>query len=146
MDLKERLNRLTSISKSQPEEKSQVLGDLRQRLDRLLEPKKAYWKKAVVPIEQLVKGEVISIPEGETFLAKEDFPSDVRCGEMALADVLNIPTYPAHLLSRDERLKELDSRQEEFASLAGMDAIVREVAARALSAQSRGFFGRRDPH
>ncbi len=73
MDLKERLNRLTSISKSQPEEKSQVLGDLRQRLDRLLEPKKAYQEKVVVPIEQLVKGEVVSIPDGKTFRAKEDF-------------------------------------------------------------------------
>jgi uncharacterized protein YprB with RNaseH-like and TPR domain len=117
MDLKERLNRLTSISKitpTLPEEKSQVLGDLRQRLDRLLEPKKAYRKKEVVPIEQLVKGEVISIPEGEAFLAKEDFPSDLRCGEMALADILNIPTYPAHLLSRDERLKELDFRKALF--------------------------------
>ena len=114
MDLKERLNRLTSISKSQPEEKSQVLGELRQRLDRLLEPKKTYQKKSIVPIEQLVKGEVISIPEGETFLAKEDFTADFRCGEMALADVLNIPTYPAHLLSRDERLKELDFRKALF--------------------------------
>ena len=114
MDLKERLNRLTSISKSQPEEKSQVLGDLRQRLDRLLEPKKTYQKKAIIPIEKLVNGEVISIPEGETFLAKEDFTADFRCGEMALADVLNIPTYPAHLLSRDERLKELDFRKALF--------------------------------
>ena len=114
MDLKERLNRLTSVSKSQPEEKSQVLGELRQRLDRLLEPKKTYPKKAIIPIEKLVKGEVISIPEGETFLAKEDFTADFRCGEMALADVLNIPTYPAHLLSRDERLKELDFRKALF--------------------------------
>src|SRR5512136_913717 len=105
MDLKERLNRLTSISKLTPTQPSPLEGEgggeLRQRLDRLLEPKKAYRKKAIVPIEQLVKGEVISIPEGETFLAKEDFPLDLRCGEMALADILDIPTYPAHLLSRD---------------------------------------------
>jgi uncharacterized protein YprB with RNaseH-like and TPR domain len=118
MDLKERLNRLTSISKptpGSPEEKSRALGDLRQRLDRLLEPKKTYHqKRGVVPIEQLVKGEVISIPEGQTFLAKEDFSQDLRCGDMALADILNIPTYPAHLLSRDERLKELDFRKALF--------------------------------
>jgi len=117
MDLKERLNRLTSISKptsAPPEDKSQAVGELRQRLDRLLEPKKAYQKKEILLIEQLVKGEVISIPEGETFLAREDFTHDFRCGEMALADVLNIPTYPAHLLSRDERLKELDFRRALF--------------------------------
>ena len=105
MDLKERLNRLTSVSKSQAEEKSQILSDLRQRLDRLLEPKKIYQKKAIFPIEELVKGEVVSTPEGETFLTKEHFPPHFRYGEMTLVDVLNIPTYPAHLLSKDERLK-----------------------------------------
>jgi uncharacterized protein len=114
MDLKERLNRLTSVSKSQPEEKSQVLSDLRQRLDRLLEPKKTYRKKAIVPIEQLVKGEVISTSEGEAFLTKQHFPPHHRYGEMALGDILSIPTYPAHLLSKDERLKELDFRKALF--------------------------------
>ena len=86
MDLKERLNRLTSISKpapAAPEEKSQALGDLRQRLDRLLEPKKIYRKKAVVPIEQLVKGEVVSIPEGLMQL-----PNGIRvaCAEVELGE------------------------------------------------------------
>ncbi len=114
MDLKERLNRLTSISKSPPEEKSQVLSDLRRRLDRLLEPKKIYQKKAAVPIEQLIKGEVISTPAGDTFLTKEHFPPEYRYGEMALADILSIPTYPAHLLSKDERLRELDFRKALF--------------------------------
>ena len=114
MDLKERLNRLTSISKSQPEEKSQVLSDLRQRLNRLIEPKKTYRKKEIIPIEQLVKGEVISTPAGETFRTKQYFPPHHRYGEMALADILSIPTYPAHLLSRDERLKELDFRKALF--------------------------------
>lgn len=114
MDLKERLNRLTSISKSPPEEKSQVLSELRQRIDRLLEPKKIYEKKTAIPVEQLIKGEVISTPEGDTFLTKEYFPLQYRYGEMALADVLGIPTYPAHLLSKDERLKELDFRSALF--------------------------------
>jgi uncharacterized protein YprB with RNaseH-like and TPR domain len=120
MDLKERLNRLTSISKLTPTSPSPLEGegerggDLRQRLDRLLEPKKTYRKRAIVPIEQLVKGEVISTPEGETFLTKDHFPPHHRYGEMALADILNIPTYPAHLLSRDERLKELDFRKALF--------------------------------
>jgi uncharacterized protein YprB with RNaseH-like and TPR domain len=114
MDLKERLNRLTTISKSQPEEKSQVLSNLRHRLDRLLEPKEIYRKKTAVPIEQLIKGEVISTPEGNTFLTKEHFSPQYRYGEMALADIFGIPTYPAHLLSKDERLKELDFRKALF--------------------------------
>jgi uncharacterized protein YprB with RNaseH-like and TPR domain len=114
MDLKERLNRLTSVSKSQSVEKSQIISDLRQRLDRLLEPKKAYRKKSVFPIEELVKGEIITTTEGETFLVKEQFPPHFQYGEMALEDIHNIPTYPAHLLSRDDRLKELDFRRALF--------------------------------
>ncbi|MGD0916960.1 MAG: ribonuclease H-like domain-containing protein [Thermodesulfobacteriota bacterium] len=114
VDLKERLNRLTSISRGQPESKSQVLNDLRSRLDRLLEPKKVYQKKEIFPIEQLVKGEVVSTPNGETFQVKEYFTSDFRYGEMTLGDILLISTSPAHLLSRDERLKELDLRKTLF--------------------------------
>ncbi len=114
MDLKERLNRLTSITPTRKEDRSQVIGDLRQKLDRLLEPKKIYRKKTVLPVEQLVNGEVISTPDGETFQVKEYFPSHFRYGEMALAEILDIPTYPAHLLSRDERLKELDLRKALF--------------------------------
>src|SRR4030042_764020 len=113
MDLKERLNRLTSVSKLTPTHPSPLEGegegggDLRQRLDRLLEPQKTYRKKAIFPIEQLVKGEVISTPDGETFLTKEHFPSHFQYGGMALADILNIPNYPAPLLYKDDRLKEL---------------------------------------
>jgi len=120
MDLKERLNRLTSVPKLTPTHPSPLEGegegggDLRQRLDRLLEPKKAVQKKAIFPIEELVEGEVISTPEGETFLTKEHFPPHFRYGEMTLADILDIPTYPAHLLSKDERLKELDFKKALF--------------------------------
>jgi uncharacterized protein YprB with RNaseH-like and TPR domain len=114
MDLKERLNRLTSVSKSQPEGKSQVISELRQRLDRLLEPKKIYQKREKFPIEQLVNGEVISTPDGETYQVEEYFPSHFRYGEMTLAEIFNIPTYPAHLLSKDERLKEFDLQKTLF--------------------------------
>ena len=114
MDLKERLNRLTSIGKTEAEPKSQILSDLRERLDRVLDPRKAYRKKEVFPVERLVKGEVILTPEGETFCAKESFPPDLRCGEMSLSDILNLPTYPAHLLARDEQLKTLDLRKTAF--------------------------------
>lgn len=105
---------MTSVGSAQKEEKSQVIGDLRQRLDRLLEPKKIYPKKAILPIEELVKGEVVSTPDGEAFRVKEYFPPHFRYGEITLADILEIPTYPAHLLSKDERLKELDLRKALF--------------------------------
>jgi len=114
MDLKERLNRLTSISKPQPEGPSQTLNDLRQRIDRLLEPKKVYRKREIIPVDQLVKGDVISTPYGEAFRVKDYFPPDFRYGEMTLTEILNIPTYPAHLLTKDERLKELDFQKALF--------------------------------
>jgi uncharacterized protein YprB with RNaseH-like and TPR domain len=120
MDLKDRLNRLTSISKLTPthpfplEREGEGGWDLRQRLDRLLEPKKVYQKKEILSIEQLVKGEVVSTPDGETFQVKEYFASDFRYGEMTLGEILHISTSPAHLLSRDERLKELDLRKTLF--------------------------------
>jgi hypothetical protein len=120
MDLKERLRQVTSISKITPihpsplEGEGEGGGDLRERLDRLLEPKKIYRRKELLPIEQLVKGEVVSTPHGEAFLTKEYFPSHFRYGEMTLADILDIPTYPAHLLSKDERLRELDFQKTLF--------------------------------
>jgi len=118
MDLKDRLNRLTSISRNTPthplEGEGEGGGGLRQRLDRVLEPKKVYRKKEIFPIEQLVKGEVISTPDGETFQVKEYFPSHYRYGEVTLTEILDIPTYPAHLLSKDERLRELDLRKALF--------------------------------
>lgn len=141
MDLRERLNRLSSISKPPPtpaywqagipsplegevgttRNRGKGEGDLRDRLDRLLEPKKTYRKsirldseKEVFPIENLINGEILSTPEGETFKTKEYFPPDFRFGEMMLADILNIPTYPAHLLLKDERLKELDLQKALF--------------------------------
>ena len=114
MDLKERLNRLTSVSKAEEKPKSEVLGDLRQKLDRLLEPRKIYPGKATFPIEKWVNGEVVSTPEGETFRAKEAFSNDFRCGEMTLSEILTLPTYPAHLLTKDERLKDLDLKRTLF--------------------------------
>jgi uncharacterized protein YprB with RNaseH-like and TPR domain len=114
MDLKERLNRLTSIITKKEDEKSQILSELRQRLDRVFEPKKVYRKRMVLPLEELVKGEVISTPYGDAFQVKEYFPSHFRYGEMTLEEALNIPTYPAHLLLKDERFKELDLRKALF--------------------------------
>jgi uncharacterized protein YprB with RNaseH-like and TPR domain len=114
MDLKERLDRLTSLSKKETPSKSEILGDLRGRLDRLLEPKKVYRKREAVPIEQLVRGEVVSTPHGEAFQARTSYPPEFQCGRMTFSEILSVPTYPAHLLTRDEQLKELDLRKTLF--------------------------------
>ena len=120
MDLKERLDRLTSISKTPSTQPPALEGEgkggdgLRQRLDRLIDPRKVYRKKQVLPIEQFIKGEVVSTPNGETFQMEEYYPLHFQYGGITLAELLEIPTYPAHLLSRDQRLKELDLRKTLF--------------------------------
>jgi uncharacterized protein len=114
MNLRDRLERLTSVSKPDGEDRSQIVHELRERLDRLVDPKKAYHQRESYPIEKLVRGEVISTPCGEGFQVREHFPSDYRCGEITLTETLGIPTYPAHLLSRDERLKGLDLKKTLF--------------------------------
>ncbi len=118
MDLRERLNRFVSLYKSISEEssdlKNEKVRELRERLDRLLEPKKFFQKKEIFPIEKLINGEIVSTLWGETFRRKEHFSPEFRFGEMTLSEILNIPTYPAHLLMKDERLKELDLKKALF--------------------------------
>jgi len=122
MDLKERLKRLSSLSlvqeEMQPEVSSlrdEAMGEeLRSRLERLFEPGKVYRKREWFPIEKLVDGKVLCTPEGETFWAEEYFTPDFQYGEMALTQILDIPTYPAHLLLKDERLRELDFKRALF--------------------------------
>jgi len=114
MDLKERLDRLTSVSKPVEEDRSQALQALRERLDRVLEPKRVYKKREAYPIEQLVRGEAVATPYGFAFQVEEQFPFHHRYGEMTVGEMLGIPTYPAHLLSRDDRLKDLDLRKTLF--------------------------------
>lgn len=114
MDLRERLRQLTSITKT-----SSSLGQgserpLRERLERLLRPTKTIPRKELFPIEDLVKGEILSNSWGETFQTRQSFPLDLKYGEMTLSEILSIPTYPAHLLLKDERLKELDFRKALF--------------------------------
>lgn len=118
MDLRERLNRFASLYKSLSEEPSNLQSEkvrgLRERLDRLLEPKRFFQKKEIFPIENLINGEIISTLWGKTFQKKEHFFPDFRFGEMTLSEILEIPTYPAHLLMKDQRLKELDLRKALF--------------------------------
>lgn len=92
----------------------EIPSDLRERLDRLLKPREVYRKKTLLPIEELVEGEVVLTPHGESFQKKTFLPLEFRCGEMTLSEILRIPTYPAHLLSKDTRLKEMDFQKGLF--------------------------------
>ena len=114
MNLRERLERLTSVSRSAQDERPEVLQELRARLERILEPRKVYQKGEPYPIEKLVPGEAIATPYGEAFQVKEAFPFDYPYGGMTLAEIAAIPTYPAHLLAKDNRLKDLDLRKTLF--------------------------------
>ncbi len=115
MDLKERLRQISSslqVSSSPIEEREG--GDVRGRLDRLLHTVPLTQRRDPFPIERLIEGEILSTPEGETFRTEAYFAPDYRYGEMTLAELHTLPTYPAHLLVRDERLKGLDFRKALF--------------------------------
>ncbi len=115
MNLKERLRQLSSGSKistiSIEEERRPTL---QERLERLLRSEKMYQKFERVPIETLIPGEIIATSEGMAFRSEEVFSPHYRHGEMTLAEIHEIPTYPAHLLLKDERFKELDFRKALF--------------------------------
>ncbi len=111
MDLRERLKEL---SRKKEQSKSEIISDLRKRLDRLLRPEKFFRRKEYYPIEKIIEGEIISTHEGEVFYVNRKIPQDFRLGEMTLYEILNVPTYPAHLLIRDERFKDLELRRALF--------------------------------
>jgi len=112
MDLKERLRQLSSLSKTPTASIENRGGEgLRERLNRLLEPRRIYQKKS---IEELIEGEVVLTAHGESFQKKTFYPPEFRCGEMTLSEILHIPTYPAHLLSRDERLRGMELQKGLF--------------------------------
>jgi UDP-N-acetylglucosamine 2-epimerase len=46
---------------------------------------------------------------------------------MTLTEILNIPTYPAHLLTKDERLKELDFQKALFIEKPDLVMVVGDV-------------------
>ncbi|MCX8118643.1 MAG: ribonuclease H-like domain-containing protein [Desulfobacterota bacterium] len=72
------------------------------------------WHREPIPIERLIEGEVVNTPEGTTFRTETYYPPQFRYGAMTLAEIHTIPTYPAHLLVRDDRLKSLDLQKTLF--------------------------------
>jgi uncharacterized protein YprB with RNaseH-like and TPR domain len=101
------------------EERAAALSDLRRRLDRLVSPKKARvigegYAAQGKPIEELVEGQFVSTPFGEVFVARETYGSGYRHGGILLGDLLEVPQYPAHLITKDARLKGIDFNRTLF--------------------------------
>ena len=59
-------------------------------------------------IEEQVDGQFLSTPYGEVFATRETYGSGYRHGGILLGALLEVPHYPAHLLTKDERLKDID--------------------------------------
>jgi len=90
-----------------------AVSDLRRRLDRLIEPRKARVTGGGptaegISIEELVDGQFVSTPFGEIFVVKETYGHGHRHGGTLLGDLLEVPHYPAHLITKDARLKGID--------------------------------------
>ena len=95
------------------EERAAALSDLRRRLDRLVNSKKARvsgegYAAEGKPIEELLEGQFVHTPFGEIFVARETYGSGYRHEGTLLGDLLGVPHYPAHLITKDARLKGID--------------------------------------
>jgi uncharacterized protein YprB with RNaseH-like and TPR domain len=107
-------DKLDSLSfRKEGGEKRVVLSDLRRRLDRLSDPRRVEatthgYSPRGKAIDELVDGQFLSTPFGEIFAARETYGSGYRHGGTLLGELLEVPYYPAHLITRDERLKDID--------------------------------------
>lgn len=115
MDLKERLERLDSISRGEQKAQEEIISDLRKRLERLVEPRRSRRiDKRARPITEWIEGEEVITPFGILFMREQIYGSGYRHGEMLLDRVMEIPTYPVSWVSRDEGLTDLDFAQTLF--------------------------------
>ncbi|UCD72312.1 MAG: ribonuclease H-like domain-containing protein [Syntrophobacterales bacterium] len=94
-------------------ERATVLSDLRRRLDRLSDPRRAEATTHGYPhrgkaIEELVDGQFIPTPFGEVFVVMESHGFGYRHGGVLLEELLEVPYYPAHCITKDKRLKGID--------------------------------------
>ena len=100
-------------------ERAAALSDLRRRLDRILDPRRAgavregYVPQAK-PIEELLEGQFVPTPFGEVFVVREIYGLAYRHGGTLLEELLQVPLYPAHLITKDERLKGIDFNRTLF--------------------------------
>jgi uncharacterized protein YprB with RNaseH-like and TPR domain len=94
-------------------ERGPAVSDLRRRLDRLIEPRKVRFAgegsaAEGVSIEELLDGQFVSTHFGEIFVVKETYGHGHRHGGALLGDLLEVPHYPAHLITKDPRLEAID--------------------------------------
>lgn len=94
-------------------ERARVLSDLRRQLERLAIPRRVAATADVYPprgkaIEELVDGQFLSTPYGEIFATRETYGSGYRHGATLLGELLEVPHYPAHRITKDERLRDID--------------------------------------
>ena len=109
MDIKERLERLDVTAGGARQVREEIIPDLRKRLERLADPRRLEKaEKRVSSITEWVEGEEIVTPHGKVFMSQEAYGSGYRHGGMLLDRVMEIPTYPVSLVSRDETLMDLD--------------------------------------
>lgn len=109
MDIKERLGRLDSISSGTRKVREEIISDLRKRLERLADPRRMKrGEKKASTIAEWVEGEEVNTPHGKVFMSQEIYGSGYRHGGILLDRVMEIPTYPVSLVSRDESLIDLD--------------------------------------
>ncbi len=107
-------DKLDSLSpRKRDGERRVVLSDLRRRLDRLSALRRVEATTEAYPrrertIEELVDGQFLSTPYGEVFATRETYGSGHRHGGTLLGELLEVPHYPAHLITKDERLKDID--------------------------------------
>jgi uncharacterized protein YprB with RNaseH-like and TPR domain len=115
MDLKERLKRLDSIAGGTQQVREEIISDLRKRLERLTDPRRKRWnKESATPVEEAVPGEEVNTPWGQVFVSQKIYGSGYRHGGVLLDRVMEIPTDPVSLVSRDESLLDLDFSQTLF--------------------------------
>jgi len=100
-------------------ERAAALSDLRRRLDRLLDPRRARATGGAdipqaQPIEELLEGQFVPTPFGEVFVVRETYDLGYRHGGTLLEELLQVPHYPAHLITKDERLKGIDFHRTLF--------------------------------
>ena len=109
MDIKERLERLDSISGRKRQAREAIISDLRKRLERLAEPRRMKRpEERPSNILEWVEGEEVNTPHGKVFMSQEVYGSGYRHGGVLLDHVMEIPTYPVSLVSSDESLIDLD--------------------------------------
>lgn len=104
-----------------------IMDDIKKRLEKIAQLKKniskinqAQKEKSIsivnqeIKIEEVVSGNFISTPFGDSFLRENYFPQDYRCGEVELFQIFQSSAKTISSLARDNRLREIDIHKTVF--------------------------------